>query len=163
MFLVRPEGSRFVLVPLAQPRAEPDPVVLGPGREREPSARAADARRLCGRAGVVVGEDQPEGRRDDVEARIRIGQGLAVALVESDLEPRLLLGRGTSLGELVRGDVQPGDLRPGASGDQCDAAGATPEVAEALAGSRGELGDDSLVRRLEGGRDPLVARAAPRG
>jgi hypothetical protein len=109
---------------------------------------------------VVGRKDHPEGRRNRVELPIRVRERLGVALVEADLEPRLLSRRARLL-ELVGGDVETGDLCPCLRGDQRNAAGATGEVEEPLTLLRRQFLDDPAVNRSERLRDPLVRRAAP--
>ncbi len=144
----------------ACPLVDVRPLVLRPGSEREPAARAADAGKLACGPFVVGGKDRAEGRSDGVELGVQVRKLLAVALAEADRKT-LFLRSAPGLCELVGGDVNPDDVRTGSRGSQRHTAGSAGEVEDAGTGLDRECRDDAVVNRCEGLRDALVARAAP--
>ena len=93
----------------------PDEALGGPARQADGASRPAGAHQLGGRAIVIGGEHDPDGREHVVERRVLDGQGLGVRHLERD---RQALGRGTG----PRGVDQLGDVvDPGhvAEGPRC--------------------------------------------
>jgi putative ATPase len=136
------------------------PVVLRPGRQREPSARPADASQL-GRGPLVVGgEDRAEHGNDRVEPGVGVGKLLTIALLEPNLEP-FRVGRASRLRELVGGDVDPGDVRSGPRRSQRNGSGAAGDVEEPDAGLGTESRHDAIVDGPVGLGKPFVACATP--
>jgi hypothetical protein len=103
--------------------------------QAQPTAGTADARKLARGAPLVGREDDAERRNDDVEGRVRVGQGLCVADVEPDVEIRL--GRtGSRAFDPILRDVDSRHTRAGARREQREAAGSCSDIENGFTGLR---------------------------
>jgi hypothetical protein len=148
--LLRPDADAFVDLPELRAPAPPG--------QPEPAAEPADARELTCDGFVVGGEDRSEARRDDVEARIRVGKRLRVALVPAN---RQTVGLCARLLEQRRRDVDADDLRARTSRANGDRARSGRDVEPALPRPRLEPRDDLLVDRRQPLGEERVLAARP--
>jgi len=112
-------------------------------RETQSAIGPTSADELTRSPAVVGGEDDPEGRYDDVEFRVRVWQRLRIADIEADVEP-VFRRTGTSTFDPVLRNVDSCDPRAGPRSEQGRTAGSRPYVQNRLAGPR--------VNELEDGR-----------
>jgi putative ATPase len=136
------------------------PPILPPGGERQTPTRAAYSNELRRRALVVGGEDRAEDGHDGVELGVRVRELLAVTNVERDRDPLGLRGA-ARLRDLVGGNVDADDVRPGLRRPQRNAADSARDVDDAFARLDRKIGDDAVVDRRERLRKALVASATP--
>ena len=109
---------------------------------------------------MIGSEDRADGRGDDVEARVVVGERLGVADLEGDVDaalgslpPRRLDQRG--------GEVAPRDVGAGPDGHERELARAAAHVEPALALRSVDRADDRLVHLGERLGDSLEGRRAP--
>jgi len=112
-------------------------------RETQSAIGPTSADELTRSPAVVGGEDDPEGRYDDVEFRVRVWQRLRIADIEADVEP-VFRRTGTSTFDPVLRNVDYCYPRAGPRSEQGRTAGSRPYVQNRLAGPR--------VNELEDGR-----------
>src|SRR5215218_9465928 len=134
--------------------------VRAPRDEAEATSRPADARELAGDGVMIRGEDDADGRGDDVEGRIFVRQVLAVADVKADCVPLLGCHAPRRLDE-PRREVESDDVGASAGGADGDGARAGRDVEPALPGTGGKLLDEVVMQGREGLGDALPRSRAP--